>query len=48
MMALWWGLKPTLVLDHLSSSLWYWQQATYAPKAPVSWVLSVLSFYQFF
>lgn len=43
-LALWWGIKPAVVLDSLSSSLWYWHQATYAPKAAPQWVFSVLSF----
>lgn len=46
--ALWWGLKPGLVLDQLSSSLWYWQQATSVHSMTPSWVLDVLSFFLFF
>jgi proton-translocating NADH-quinone oxidoreductase chain M len=41
--ALWWGIKPNLVLDQLSSSLWFWQQATYAFKEAPHWVGSVFS-----
>jgi proton-translocating NADH-quinone oxidoreductase chain M len=47
-LALWWGLKPGLVLDQLSSSLWFWHQATYAASAPVQWVLMVNSLISFF
>lgn len=36
--ALWWGLKPTLVLDSLSHSLCFWQQSKILLEAP-SWVL---------
>ena len=46
--AWWWGLKPGLVLDTLSSSLWFWHQATYAPQSNIDWVCSVLSFLLFF
>lgn len=42
-LALWWGLKPNLVLDQISSSLWFWHQAAYAPKIAENWVLTVLS-----
>lgn len=44
LLALWWGLKPGLVLDHLSSSLWFWHQISHANKAPINWVLNILSF----
>lgn len=46
-LAVWWGLKPNLVLDQLSSSLWFWQQATYATKAHVGWLLTI-SFFNYF
>ena len=42
-LTLWWGIQPNLVLDHLSSSLWFWQQATYASQLSPLWVTSVLS-----
>lgn len=46
-LALWWGIKPNLVLDSLSSSLWYWHQATYATPSLSAWTLSVLSKFSF-
>lgn len=45
--ALWWGVQPGLVLDQLSSSLWYWQQATSVHSHTPIWVLDVLSFFLF-
>ena len=39
--ALWWGIKPGMVLDQLSSSLWFWQQATYAAKSNVEWMVTL-------
>jgi proton-translocating NADH-quinone oxidoreductase chain M len=45
--ALWWGLKPGLVLDQLSSSLWFWHQATYGSTTNLNecaWISEILSF----
>lgn len=46
-LAIWWGLKPGMVLDQLSSSLWFWHLGTMAHTANADWVLSVLSFLHF-
>lgn len=45
LLALWWGLKPDYLLDQLSSSLWYWHQASLSNPANDLWVLEVLSFF---
>lgn len=47
-LAIWWGLKPGVVLDQLSSSLWFWHQATMAHPMPVDWVVNLDSFIKYF
>nr|AIK66593.1 NADH dehydrogenase subunit 4 [Rotundella rotunda] len=48
--AIWWGLKPSAVLDSLSSSLWFWHQCALAlnregrGSTMVDRALTVLSF----
>lgn len=39
LIAVWWGLKPTAVLDSLSSCVYYWQQCSLATQEPVTWAL---------
>ena len=49
-LVIWWGVQPGHVLDQLSSSLWFWHQATALSETnPISaeWVLRVLSFYSY-
>lgn len=35
--AIWWGLKPTAVLDSLASCVYYWQQRSFAVYEPTPW-----------
>jgi hypothetical protein len=39
--AVWWGLKPTAVLDSLGSTVYYWQQCSLAIYEPTAWALLV-------
>nr|YP_009054615.1 NADH dehydrogenase subunit 4 [Bracteacoccus minor]AIK29103.1 NADH dehydrogenase subunit 4 [Bracteacoccus minor] len=41
-LTLWWGLKPEIVLDQLSSGLWFWHQATQTVFEPIHWVLDIV------
>lgn len=38
---IWWGFKPGLVLDQLSSGLWYWSQVNFGTLGVDPWVLEV-------
>ena len=42
-LTLWWGLKPGIVLDQLSTGLWFWQQAAIESYAATPWVYALLS-----
>ena len=49
-LALWWGFAPGLVLDQLSSSLWFWHQATYGSmqnslnsSQNLNWIFQIFS-----
>ena len=37
--AVWWGLKPSAVLDSLGSTVYYWQQCSLAIYEPSPWAL---------
>ena len=43
LVASWWGLKPGIVLDLLSSSLWFWHQVALVSEDPASWAVSCLN-----
>lgn len=38
---IWWGIKPTMVLDQLSTGLWYWNQVNFSNVGIDPWVLEV-------
>lgn len=38
--AIWWGLKPSIVLDSLSHSLSFWQQSNFSESLLPDWVMS--------
>jgi proton-translocating NADH-quinone oxidoreductase chain M len=43
LLAVWWGLKPEIVLDTLAASLFFWQQTTHSPVFDNGWISAVLS-----
>lgn len=44
LLTLWWGFKPQIVLDILSSGLWFWHQATLPTYDSIHWIHSLLSY----
>ena len=41
LIAIWWGLKPGIVLNDLSAGLWFWNQTALGVLPMDSWVLSM-------